>query len=398
MGRPAPRAATLIALLAGVVVVAALSPLALAAQERALITLDGKEPKRPRLPAGADTNDARAYNDYADARDTPWKRSFDGYYWALRVAPDANYYRLKLANAVLYSQSWDWQRERENGAEFVVKSKESRLIDTLVTLAYYRNPFENLFANECRLDRDTYEFLKDDLFWNAQYFYERGCYQRAAQAWVPYLAKNPGALNARLKLVRSYYWTRQYGNALQQIDIALDTLRARDAKRTYRFLISKEVLETMRGDIYEAQEDYFNAKKAYGRALEENLTYWPAHVRLARAALAQNERDEALQEFAQAVQLAPDEVTLRYEYGDALLGAGKLPEAEAELRKAIALEPEYALPYLSLARTLDRQKKLDDAMPYYRQYLARAPKWQNRLIVATQQRVNGAPTIVVESK
>lgn len=371
-----------------VLVALAVATAPLAAQSAVIPTLDGKEPKRPRLAAGADTNDASAYNDYADERDTPYKKSFDAYYWALRLEPAHNYYRLKLSDALFWAQSWEWRAERAAGAEFVVKSKESRLVDSLENMAYYRSPFENLFATQCRLDKDTYEYYKDDAFLHAWYYYVRRCYPQASEAFPKYLAKRPGDLGARMMLVRSYYWTRQWGNALREIDVTLDSLRARDAKRTYRFLLSKEVLETMRGDIYLAQEDYFNAKKAYGKALEENLTYWPAHVRLARAALAQNELPEALQEFEQAIQLAPDEATIRFEYGLALLNNGRRhADAEKAFRRALELEPHWAMTRFNLAVTLDNQGKGPDALAMYRDYLARAPRDQARWINRSRERV-----------
>lgn len=370
-----------------VALAAASAPLRAQQPARTFLTLDGREPVRPRLEAGADTNDARAYNDWAHARSTPDKKRFDGFYWAMRLDPDATHYWLNMSQSIYNAKGWDWQRERINGADFVVKSRESRLIDSLETMAYYRDPFTNLFAKSCVLDRDAFEYYKDDPFWSAWYYHVRGCYTQAAEGWSRYLAKNPGALGVRLDLVRAYVWTRQYGNALREIDVTLDSLRARDAKRTYRFYISREMLETMRGDIYEAQEDYFNAKKAYGKALEENLTYWPAHVRLARAAIRQNELPEALQEFEQAAQLAPDEAIVHFEYGGALLRADRNADAEREYRRTLELEPHFALAHLNLAMAVDRQGRKDDALLEYRAYAARAPRRQARQLLIAQQRI-----------
>jgi hypothetical protein len=70
---------------------AALSlPAALAAQH-------DKEPRRPKLPAGADTNSARTYYDFAlgQLRSSPDKAA-DALYWATRLEPmwaDAFYAR-----------------------------------------------------------------------------------------------------------------------------------------------------------------------------------------------------------------------------------------------------------------------------------------------------------------
>ncbi len=42
-----------------------------------------------------------------------------------------------------------------------------------------------------------------------------------------------------------------------------------------------------------------------------------------------------------------------YTYGFALAATGKAPEAEAQLRKAVALDPVYAAPHLVLGYVLE---------------------------------------------
>src|SRR5438046_8186844 len=46
------------------------------------------EPRRPRLPAGVDTNNARAYYDYGLAKlDRDPEDAADAFYWAIRINP-----------------------------------------------------------------------------------------------------------------------------------------------------------------------------------------------------------------------------------------------------------------------------------------------------------------------
>jgi tetratricopeptide (TPR) repeat protein len=380
-----------LAFAAAVVLAAAALPVAPLAARQApaptFLTVDGKEPKRPKLDAGADTNDARAYVEWGHLRETPQKKRFDGFYWAYRLEPNAQYLRLNMMQSILNSQSWDWRREWVNGASFVTRSRESQLIDSLYNLVYYREPFANLFVRTCYLDGDWLDYLEGNPYWTADHYYERGCYKEAAEWWTKFLAKSPTHLSARLYLVRALHWTGQHGNALAHIDTAIAQIRQREDKRTTRFYASKEQLETMRGEIYEQMEDMFNAKKAYGKALEENLAYWPAHVRLARLASIQQEHAEALQEYDQAVQLADMEPTVHFDYGIALLRAEKAAEAEREFRRTIELEPMFALAHFNLGLALDQQGKRDDAVATYRTYLARAPRKQARMINLAKQRV-----------
>ena len=370
-------------------VLAAVLATSLGAQQSQAVwpSLDGKEPKRPRLEAGADTNDAGAYRAFAMERNTSWKKSFDAYYWGRRLDPSNSIYLLDLRQAVYWGQSPEWRREYALGAEFATKSKESRLIDSLDNTLFYREPFAHYTSLSCTVDRDWLDYIEGELFLTALHYHEQGCYTQAAQWYTKVLAKSPRALGSRMNLVRVLYYTGQYGTALAQIDTALAQIRERDTKRTYRFYSSKEQLETMRGEIFEAQQDFNGAKKAYGKALEENMAYWPAHVRLARLASMQEEHAEALQEYDQAVQLAAQEPTVHFDYGVALLKAEKAAEAEREFRRAIELEPYYSLAYFNLALALDNQGKRDDAVATYRDYLTRAPRRHGKMVTMAKQRL-----------
>jgi Tfp pilus assembly protein PilF len=398
--RPASFSLRLFLLLAAALAAPVASPLG--AQDKPqpfFLSLDGKEPKRPKLEAGADTNDARAYIDWGNARDTPWKKSFDAYYWALRLEPNEPIRYLQLFNAVYWAQSPEWRREFAMGAEFATKSKEARLLDSLVRIVNYREPFAHFSGSNCVVSRDWLDYVEGDAYLTAEHYYEQSCWTQAAQSYQKVIAKYPKHLRSRLNLVRSLHYTGQHGLALGQLDTAIAQVRDQDAKRTSRFYVSKEQLETMRGDIYVQLQDFFNAKKAYGKALEENLSYWPAHVRLARLASIQEEHPEALQEYDQAVQLAAEDATVHYDYGLGLLRADKSADAEREFRKVIELEPHFALGYFNLGLALDRQGRKDEAVESYRRYLARAPKKQGKMVNLAQGRLAIlAPTLTAEKK
>lgn len=383
------------ALLALALALPALLPAApgstLGAQQPATATflsLDGKEPKRPKLDPGADTNDANAYLEWGNLRDTPWKRSFDAYYWAYRLDPTHHIYVLNMFTAVYWAQSPEWRREYALGADFVTKSKESRLLDSLVNMLAYREPFAH-FSNggRCTVSRDWLDYVHGNDYLTAEHYYESGCWTQASEWYRKVLAKYPNHFSSRMNLVRSLHWTGQHGSALAQIDTAIAQLRARDSKRTYRYYASKEQLETMRGEILTQMEDFFGARKAYGKALEENLSYWPAHTRLARLASIQGEHDEALQEYDQAVQLAGAEPSVHFDYGIALLRAEKGADAEREFRRTLELAPDFGLAYFNLALALDQQGKRVEAIDAYRTYLKRAPRRQAKMASMATQRL-----------
>ena len=64
---------------------------------------------------------------------------------------------------------------------------------------------------------------------------------------------------------------------------------------------------------------------------------------------AQNQQDQALQAFQQAVKDYPNTPNLHYAYGWALAATGRLDDAEAQLREEMRVSPQSALPYQALA-------------------------------------------------
>jgi predicted Zn-dependent protease len=65
---------------------------------------------------------------------------------------------------------------------------------------------------------------------------------------------------------------------------------------------------------------------------------------------------------------------LHYNYARALVGAGRLEEAERQLRRAIEVEPCYAMPYYLLGRLYDRAQMNDEAAQQYASFVAHAPR------------------------
>ena len=157
-----------------------------------------------------------------------------------------------------------------------------------------------------------------------------------------------------------------------EMALALDKLRERDVKHFVYLYESKAVLEHSIGLSYEAKGDLEAAREAYGRALQEDLSYYPAHVRLGRMALTAGDTATALSELDLAVQLKGDDPWVQAHYGATLAQAGRLGDAVEHLRKAIELEPFYPIPYYLLGRVAEMMGNSAGAVEHYRGFLARA--------------------------
>jgi tetratricopeptide (TPR) repeat protein len=347
------------------------------------------------MPAQADTNDAHAYYDFAiELLRHDDDKAADALYWATRLEPtwaDAFYARrvaLLLADPHRLLQYWSGDRR-------TIQSDDIRRIDSLFYRALTLNPFVPQ-----RLDRQLLEAVLDEI---AKKYEQAGAgnsmevryainreisrWPAADQAWLAYgdgryddalryyadaikSDKRNGPLH--VDRARVFAHMGQSDSALAELTVAIEDLRKRDKKDLIYVYQSKALTEHSIG-VLESRLGHTNAAKdAFGRALQEDLAYYPAHVELAMMAIEAKDTTNALTEMDLAVQLRPDDAAARYLYGFTLAGAGKLADAETQLRKAAELNAVYAGPHFELGRVLEAAGRKADAVVEYRTFLARA--------------------------
>lgn len=86
-----------------------------------------------------------------------------------------------------------------------------------------------------------------------------------------------------------------------------------------------------------------------------------AYLNRGLAMIRRGRMDEGLADLAQARQLWPSSPDVRTHYGLGLFSAGRLAEAEGELRAALELRPDFLKALNGLARLLDRQGRAREA-------------------------------------
>jgi tetratricopeptide (TPR) repeat protein len=332
-------------------------------------------PKRPKLPKDADTNDARAYIEWGDLDQTPRDKAHDAYYWAWRLEPQNSAYLLKRHDALYWKQPAAWRDEYDRGVKYVTKSKDARLLDSLWPEILERDPFPYL-RSPCYYPEQVYS--RDPVVAGLQ-FYNQRCFRQAAERLQVALTRKPELWALRLQRARALYIIQDYRGAAAEVQVVLDTLRARDDEYLDQRYNTKEFLERMVAAALYQGGDLPGAKAALERALTENLSYYPAHALLSQIATWQGQIGTALQEAELAVGLDEANGVLRHDYGVLLLRSGKLAEAEEQFRRAVELEPYWADARHMLAVTLDAQKKYPEALATYEEFLARAPRRHIRI-------------------
>jgi tetratricopeptide (TPR) repeat protein len=370
---------------------------------------DGEVPRRPRLAAGADSNDARAYIRLAEERlqDRP-REAADAFYWAYQLEPssaDALYGRytaLLTSNPQRLMDYW-------NGERRVVRSRDVLAIDSLYFRALTMNPFLHR-VHENQLFRVYMHTLARQVFDRAggvgsvsdgdvvgfiNRYMQRGAspWLRAEEAYAG--GRFPDALRYYGEAIeearRGRSWIRadrarlhaHMGNnagALADFTQAIQDMRTEEERDLVYVYQSKALLEHSLGSLHERMGNREAAREAYGRALTEDLAFYPAHVRMGLLALADGDTATALAEMDLAAQAGAPHVM--YTYGAMLAQLGRLDEAAAQLERVMQAAPHWADPYFVMGAVRDGQGNLAGARTAYEGFLARAATGNRRRAVA----------------
>lgn len=191
----------------------------------------------------------------------------------------------------------------------------------------------------------------------------------------------------RASRARVYYLIGSDSLALSDLNEAIAEWRKDDDddKESVRLYHSKALLEHSAGLVHERAGRLDAARDAYSRALQEDLSYYPAHVRLGLLALANGDTAAALSSSALAIQVKEDAPELHYTHGALLFASGKHSEAAASMKRAVELEPFFAAPYLVLGITAEMAGDAADALGQYRAFVERASKRDGRYDWARQK-------------
>ena len=386
-------------------------------------------PARPRLDPGVDTNSAQANYEYGMKRiDDDPQESVRAFYWASRIDPTSGDAMYALWTATLVSMS-DPQLASYLGhgrRPHETRTGEQLELDSLIYRAYVVNPF--LFSSLDRaLMKRTIEAeigtlnpkMKPELKAQAvarrvhaaaaqpSIAYSQGRFQEALDSYAfelyasnlfgePPAKKKPNAkdkqyaamvkgglaferVDLHAKRARIFFQLHELDSASTEMTAAISILQAQDSGSFQPIYLSKAIFDESLGIIYEHDRRFDLAREAYGRALQEDLSFYTAHNRLAGLELEQGDTTNALTDIDLAVQLAPRDPALRYRYAEVLVSARRDGEAAQQLMKAIALDPYYGSPHLMLAMMSDVENYTDDAIAEYKAYIALAARSEPQL-------------------
>ena len=369
-----------------------------------------KEPKRPKLDAGRDTNSAGAYYQWGmqHLTDRPDKAA-DAFYWAARLEPSgAEPWYGRWAALLLSKQHRDMFALVSEDSK---NRKENAKIDSLKYEALMREPL--LYTKlDAVLARDFFqaisqategEFTEVDLAmvpdpelkgWLA---YGSGRFDESVKQYAIAIGRKPKEHGLHAGRARAFIPMLQYDSAAAEFEAERKVEQQSEESTLVRVYNSKEMLQYSIGRVRETQDRKAAAQEAYGQALVENLGFYPAHMALGRIALASNDTTAAIKEYEQAAQLAPTRADVHYLYGVLLLTRQTFDEAAEQFRLAVDADPYFAKPYFPLAYIREGQGKDSLAIAYYTQFIALAPAALSKQIEDARRRLKDVKQLVPES-
>lgn len=367
----------------------------------------------PPRPAAADSNDARAYMTLGErllggdnARDAA-----NAFYWAYQVDPTssdalyARYTALLMSNPQRLVDYW-------NGERRVVRSREVMAIDSLYFRALTMNPFlyrkyetpmfrlylrtaaraainreqGGMGVDEGRIEEYVNYLLQNGGPWlRAEEAYGQGRFEDALQFYDQAVARARSKSRVRAERARLFAHVGNNESAISEFGLAIQEMRRDDEREMVYLYESKALLEHSLGMLHERAGNAATAREAYGRALTEDLAFYPSHVRMGMLALAAGDTTAAVSELDLAVQAGGADAHILYTYGAVLAQLGRMDEATAQLRRAIEAAPHWADPHFVLGVVADAQGNLAGARESYQAFLARAAANHRRRATAAQR-------------
>ena len=351
-------------------------------------------PRRPRLPAEADTNSAVAY--FRLGQQSLERRpelAADAFYWASQIDPGSaealygRYAALLMSNPqqlVRYYMDDRGTRTRPEVLRLDSLYFRALRLDPLLRPQFERE-LTRMFIrtaifggeNEAEAAYYTSEVMSDlPPLLRGRLLSGEGRLVQALEAYDEALRQGRSRRAAPLRLIR-HERGRMFalaGNdsmAIVELGLALQaSADEEEGEELVFFYESKAMLEHSLGMVHERAGDRAAAREAYARALVEDLSYFPAHVRLGTLALVEGDTATAANELSLAAESAREEPGTRMAYATMLILQRRLPEAEAELAAVTEMAPYYADPWFLLG--LVRDWRGEDSTAAYRGFLQRA--------------------------
>jgi tetratricopeptide (TPR) repeat protein len=357
-----------------------------------------KIPVRPKLPPGSDSNSALGYYRFGmTVLDKDPMTASQALYWAIRLEPSwpQALYAYRVAKL---------RADESMLVRYIEHDKRARRELAPVDSLYFRAQMQDPFLRQ-DLDRDLlYQYFRAAIEQNIRrrggttddlgLRYEIDKYiddlmrsdtDNEMRGWLAFSAGDlPGALQAYGKAIGKkhenpdaheeratiFYLQGNMDSARAELEHAIAELKVKDDKETVRVYQPKAMLQFKLGIVLSRTADLAAAKAALGHSLEEDLSFYPAHILLSNYAIMEKDTATALRELGLAVELKANDPFPSMRQAELLLAVKDADGAAKALDRVVAMEPYFATPHRLLGTIAEFKGDDAGAVAHFSRYLA----------------------------
>ena len=360
-------------------------------------------PTRPELPAERDSNSARDYFYYGASQISKHpERAAAAFYWAGRLDPAWADPLYGQYIAALVAQPWRIIHGYLIEDDRIRRDSLILSIDAIEHRALMRNPFVDrrfdgvlldTWANGVPNGQDALLQLRSDYPRLAGWMsYTWGRFPEAAEQYRRALKNHPDDPVVEFERVLPFVAMGRNDSAIAAMRTSLSGFRESDSSKAGSMYRSHAFDEYCLGVLFERGGLRDSATAAYERALLDNVTFYPAHLRLARMRLASGDTARALREYADAAALNSGDPIALYEFGMLSIATDRPDSGLALLKEASTVEPYFAPPHYTLGVIYEQSGFVEEATEEYRAYLRLVPRAMTDQIAAVRRRLEGLST------
>jgi tetratricopeptide (TPR) repeat protein len=186
----------------------------------------------------------------------------------------------------------------------------------------------------------------------------------------------------------AWHMVRRPEEAAADLRRAIAGVRRLQATSIKESLYNTGLLEYVAGMMLMRIGDNVAARRAFERALTEDLSLHMAHVRLGELAMGRGDLANALESLSLASQIRPDDALTLAAYAQALAAANRHEEARAAFAEAIRHAPYFADIRFALAESYDRTSDTISALGAYREYVSLAARQDSLQVQFATDRIH----------
>lgn len=157
------------------------------------------------------------------------------------------------------------------------------------------------------------------------------------------------------------------------LGLAAKFFEAAHADRRLQAVLAGLLLLCLGAATWRQCQIYQNAETLWTDTIEKNPRSWMAHTNLGRIRAQEGKLDEAEAHYKTALAINSDAAPVHYNYGNLLARTDRPDDAMAQYHQALQLDPGYSEAHNNLGFVLNKQHQTDEAIAEYQQAIFYKP-------------------------